>query len=494
MRVQISDYTPDPSTPGLMSPRSEISEDEGRDGRGSETWSLVNVEPDTVSNTDLYSNVMTPPAYIQPVASTEHTIDAQAHEQENTGVSGNPSPYRDFPDPPDPSDSSDSPDSTDSPRTLRASSPSPSPSLQGGPSGTQSPSSFTKIGQDAALAYVRRCSVLPTRPAVWLVKRKNFVLSSLAAAVLCREGLVRSKDLVLISQYSGIKRDATDPLSAVAFATYDTVGEIMNGVIAGPMEGYRQVAPMLAMHEERQHNVGNSNFQASTPPTQYQSLSDRPGTPSADQIPSSPLHLYSDNYATFDAEHQPTPTHHDSDTSEDTTNAAISVAVGTGKGLGRIVGAGLKAPMTFTHGLTRGFHNMPKLYGEEVRDYENITDIRSGLSVSAKGLALGITDGLTDFFTKPIQGAQAGGVLGFAKGFGKGIGNLVCKPSAGAIGLVGYSFVGVYKEIQGINFSGKDSAGDLARWQGEEEYEGASKEVKLEVVNRWCQIMMRQNA
>ena len=64
--------------------------------------------------------------------------------------------------------------------------------------------------------------------------------------------------------------------------------------------------------------------------------------------------------------------------------AAGQVAKGTGKGLGKIVGAGFKAPMTFTHGLTRGFHNVPKLYGEEVREYENVVDIKSGLTVSAK--------------------------------------------------------------------------------------------------------------
>jgi hypothetical protein len=64
--------------------------------------------------------------------------------------------------------------------------------------------------------------------------------------------------------------------------------------------------------------------------------------------------------------------------------AAGQVAKGTGKGLGKIVGAGFKAPMTFTHGLTRGFHNVPKLYGEEVREYENVVDIKSGLLVSAK--------------------------------------------------------------------------------------------------------------
>jgi hypothetical protein len=213
-----------------------------------------------------------------------------------------------------------------------------------------------------------------------------------------------------ISQDSGIKRDPTDPLSAVCFATYDTVGDVMNGLIAGPMEATLESAP----------------------------------------------------------------------------SAAKQVVIGTGKGLGRIIGAGLKAPMTFTHGISRGFHNAPKLYGEQVREYENITDLKSGLLVSAKGFGYGISDGLSGFFVKPIQGAQKEGVKGFAKGFGAGVGNLVCKPASGAVGLVGYSFVGMYKQLQAINFSGKDTAGDDMRYRGEEEYENASKELRLKIVNRWC--------
>jgi hypothetical protein len=93
---------------------------------------------------------------------------------------------------------------------------------------------------------------------------------------------------------------------------------------------------------------------------------------------------------------------------------------------------------------------------------------------------------------KPIQGAQKEGVTGFTKGCGKGIGNLVCKSASGAIGLVGYSSVGVYKQLQSTNFSGKDSAGDIVRHQGEEEYGKSPKELRLEVVNQWCQIMMSQ--
>lgn len=59
-------------------------------------------------------------------------------------------------------------------------------------------------------------------------------------------------------------------------------------------------------------------------------------------------------------------------------------AVDTGKGLARIVGAGFKSPMDFSLNVAKGFHNVPKLYGGEVRKVENVTDLKSGLSTAAK--------------------------------------------------------------------------------------------------------------
>lgn len=63
----------------------------------------------------------------------------------------------------------------------------------------------------------------------------------------------------------------------------------------------------------------------------------------------------------------------------------LEAALGAGKGVGRIVGAGLKSPMDFTLGLARGFHNAPKLYGDDsVRQADKITDFQSGLKAAGK--------------------------------------------------------------------------------------------------------------
>ena len=67
----------------------------------------------------------------------------------------------------------------------------------------------------------------------------------------------------------------------------------------------------------------------------------------------------------------------------------LDAAVGAGKGIGRIVEVGLKSPMDFTLSLARGFHNAPKLYGDEsVRQAERITGIQSGLKAAGKVISV----------------------------------------------------------------------------------------------------------
>lgn len=76
---------------------------------------------------------------------------------------------------------------------------------------------------------------------------------------------------------------------------------------------------------------------------------------------------------------------HRSFTGNQAGQISLEAALGAGKGIGRIVGAGLKSPMDFTLSLARGFHNAPKLYGDEsVRQADKITGIHSGLKAAGK--------------------------------------------------------------------------------------------------------------
>ena len=181
-----------------------------------------------------------------------------------------------------------------------------------------------------------------------------------------------------------MKRDPTDPVSAVFLTTYDVVSGMMLGLVAGPIELGKQTTPMLMQHEAKRKEKRGGNIESS-----------------GSEITKDPGHV------------------------------ARQVALGTAKGFGRIVTTSLKSPAVIMHGITRGFHNLPKAYGEEVRQYENVTGLRSGLVVSMKSFGYGLGDGIRDLMVKPIDGAEKNGVLGFATGCATGIANAALKPAAG---------------------------------------------------------------
>jgi hypothetical protein len=157
---------------------------------GDDASTFVHVSPDAevMRNLDLY-NTMTPPAYAQSIAGSQIDVEAITYDQEKLGLhitNTTTQPYHDNHESPRTS-------SADSPHILHAAPGAGAPDYAVQNYGGY----FTDRINDAAIAYIRRCSVLPDRPAVWLVKKKNFALSSLAGAVLLNEGLLRRKDLVL---------------------------------------------------------------------------------------------------------------------------------------------------------------------------------------------------------------------------------------------------------------------------------------------------------
>ena len=77
--------------------------------------------------------------------------------------------------------------------------------------------------------------------------------------------------------------------------------------------------------------------------------------------------------------------HHRSLSGSQAGQISLDAAVGAGKSIRQIVGAGLKSPMDFTLSLARGFHNAPKLYGDEsVRQADKVTGLQSGLKAAGK--------------------------------------------------------------------------------------------------------------
>ncbi|KAI9837038.1 MAG: hypothetical protein M1819_000687 [Sarea resinae] len=161
--------------------------------------------------------------------------------------------------------------------------------------------------------------------------------------------------------------------------------------------------------------------------------------------------------------------------------------VSAGKSALHIVDVGVRSPMDFTLSLARGFHNAPRLYGDEsVRAPEKITGFHSGLKAAGKEFGYGLYDGISGLVTQPLKGAEKEGFAGAIKGFGKGIGGVVLKPSAAFWGVPGYTFRGIYREIQkrfGANIQNYIYAARAT--QGYEEWKQITEKERNEIINNW---------
>ena len=161
--------------------------------------------------------------------------------------------------------------------------------------------------------------------------------------------------------------------------------------------------------------------------------------------------------------------------------------VHTSKGLGRVANSFAAIPMDVTVALTKGFHNFPKLWGDEtVRPQEKVVDFKSGVVAVGKELGYGWYDGFTGLVTQPWRGAQKEGSIGFLKGIGKGLGGFVAKPTAGFAGVLGHTMKGVHKEMQklfGSNVQNHIVASRVA--QGYEAWLQSSDTEKQTVIDRW---------
>ncbi|EKG18197.1 UDP-glucuronosyl/UDP-glucosyltransferase [Macrophomina phaseolina MS6] len=352
-----------------------------------------------------------------------------------------------------------------------------------------------------------RCSVIPNRAAVWRVKRTKIRLSALAAVVLANENIISFSDLKLYRPRE-YEPDAGpwDPVTGVTSAVMGTVTSMMMGVADLPVETLKA----LRIHPETRNSQAHSRT-SSNPRTSYTSPEEasssarnstdnrRPLTPgsSASGV-STPLHSEAPQVSvkeSYSELHERANTslqgsvksgsvcgrnhrsslgsalerarsrsrsrtrssaphsHYDpqeTKTTADTENTSFSVesALQSGKGVSRIVGAGMKVPMDVMLGLQRGFHNTSKLYGEEPRQVEKVTGFSSGLKVAGKEFGTGLYEGISGLVTQPLKGAKEEGAGGFIKGFGRGIAGIALKPQAAAFAIPAYTMKGVYMAIR----------------------------------------------
>ncbi|KAL8722150.1 MAG: hypothetical protein Q9225_001294 [Loekoesia sp. 1 TL-2023] len=291
-----------------------------------------------------------------------------------------------------------------------------------------------------------RCSVAPYRAAAWRVKRTNIRLSSFAAIVLQEEGLLDLGDLKLYRPREYDAEDGPwDPITGATSAIMGTMGSMMMGIADLPIEILRvlHIKPSHPTAETNPHatsrssisdthsdsqrpsspvtaNVDDDALSPSSSRSSVMSSSTATGVQKPTSVSAHGLDEASSNTSqepsllseqqapgcALDWSHRKSMAHtlggsvsrspsrcrSSFDTStkaslseSQPSNISLDAAVGAGKGVGRIVGAGLKSPMDFTLSLARGFHNAPKLYGDDmVRRPDKVTGFRSGLKAAGK--------------------------------------------------------------------------------------------------------------
>lgn len=313
-----------------------------------------------------------------------------------------------------------------------------------------------------------RCSLDPSRVAVWQVKKTKVRLSALAAAVLSAEGLINFADLQLYrSREYDLDEGPWDPISGGASALLGTIASLTMGVADIPHEIYRGFNRKVKDHERHSSASGSEGPAPRSDPqidllgdTTSSSRADRASSPAQTPIESTrrPVELSQagplSSGSTINSlvhrgtslrdalkEHKHSRSRSGSPSrfkrEIEPSDLTLDSLVGAGKGFSRIVGAGLKSPMDFTLGLARGFHNAPKLYGDDtIRPQERVVDFQSGLKAAGKEFGYGFYDGISGLITQPMRGAEKDGAAGVIKGIGRGIGGLVLKPGAGTFLLL----------------------------------------------------------
>jgi hypothetical protein len=353
-----------------------------------------------------------------------------------------------------------------------------------------------------------RCTLAPTRAATWRIKRTQIRLSAFAACTLANANLLDFQDLKLFRAQEYYTDDGPwDPISGGFTAACRAFSGMAMGIVDIPVERAREMYVPFSRQQSYSTNsetshVGGKSTQPTPPEQNRTSLNDQdplsrvrsPGiftrSSSTSNVRSTAssdtLRRQSDSkrdiarLSSFDSSNAGGP-------SKDYDMLRQSSGVQTSKGFGRIVKAAVQAPMDISVSFTKGFHNLPKLWGDEtVRPQEQIRDFKSGIKAVGKEFGYGFYDGVTGLVTQPWKGAQKEGTIGFLKGFGKGIGGFATKPNAAFMSVLGYTMKGVHKEVQKLLGSNVQSYIITSRVaQGYEEWLQSSDAEKEDVIVRW---------
>ncbi|CAK5273757.1 unnamed protein product [Mycena citricolor] len=276
-----------------------------------------------------------------------------------------------------------------------------------------------------------QCDLFPERPAAWTVRKKSHVrLSKLAAEILIQSSYITPSSLKRVrTKVIRIVNRRWDPVTGLYSAAIATAANMVEATADMVVKPYAEL----------------NRFRASAPPVpppkdRFQLRNDSSSLESRD--------LDMAGQSTSDLSRSEDLGEGTSTGSSNRLHLAGAMAAASGKSFSRFLGTGLRGMiLDMPLAVTEGMRNVPRLYGDEVKDMGPVDGWKSGSVMAGKNFVSGVYEGLTDIVVQPYKGAKSGGVLGATIGAGKGAVSLATKPISAALGLVFYPGQGVYKSV-----------------------------------------------
>ncbi|KAI1314189.1 hypothetical protein F5Y03DRAFT_336363 [Xylaria venustula] len=348
-----------------------------------------------------------------------------------------------------------------------------------------------------------RCTVAPSRVAVWRVRRSKVRLSALAAATLVHSGYIRYSDLKLFrAKEYDTENYPTDPISACTSALVGDATSIVMSAADIPRDLFKAARGTPKSKSTDNIPAETTSARRSSGGAPTTDIPDSTGSDVTSILSNTPS-MGKSNRSILDSASTATgtmassvPDQHDGNStrstrsetmSNESVNQQLEKVLDTGKNINNIIATGVKSPMNFCMGLAKGFRNAPKLYNDDtIRPTEKVTSFSSGLKVAGKEFGLGLYDGITGLVTQPLKGAEKEGGAGLIKGFGKGIGGLVFKGGAAVWGIPAYTMAGVHAEIRSMFAQSAHKYIVASRMsQGNGDFIDSSVEERDDIEARW---------
>ncbi|EFW99411.1 udp-transferase [Grosmannia clavigera kw1407] len=241
-----------------------------------------------------------------------------------------------------------------------------------------------------------RCAIFPDRIAVWQSRRGNMRLGAAAVELLVQEGQLSYGKLRLLrnTEWNDFEGPG-EPISAIFGALAKS---IQDGLPFGAAEAqWRRKREEQRARKRERKMARNSGGRAS-----------------------------------------------------EVGDEAVALLSAMGYGASKTAKALVLAPIELWFSICQGFHNAPRLYGDDtVRQTPRVTGIKSGLRAAGRELVLGVYDGVTGLVLLPVRHTRnGGGMHGFVSGLGMGVMGFCLKGIAAVIGPIGYAVKGLAREME----------------------------------------------